>query len=101
MGAGPDIHFALKVMVDPKAGRQAPPPYFIDGAAFATGIPLNNWQGLKDLRGDLGIFVDFSGVSAGLYDFGLDLVLTSGAEQPPTQVFEPQSFSWIAAPSDN
>ncbi len=93
-GRSADMNFAMRVMVDPKAASQTSPPYFISAATLLDQNRLSAWQGFKGLSGDLGIFIDFSGVSAGLYDFGLDLILGSGAGRSSAPIFEAQSFNW-------
>jgi hypothetical protein len=74
-GTRPEGSFQIRVRVDDKAKAMVPPPFLVEGKEFTSAAHQNHWPWLKELTSDLGIFLDFSGVSKGVYEFGLDLVL--------------------------
>ena len=78
-GKRPEAQFLVRTRVDPKALQMVPPPYLVEAAQFDRKPWKTNWKWLRQTNGDLGLFLDFSNVKAGIYQFGLDLILDSGA----------------------
>lgn len=71
----------VEVRIDAKARAQVPPPFRIEAGDFADEKRKKHWPWLADLSGDLGVFLDFSEVHQGSYEFGLDLLLSSDANE--------------------
>ena len=86
--------FLVRVRVDPDAARQVPPPYVIRGPIFGDQEHRKAWPWLAEMSGDLGIFIDFSSVRQGSYDFGLDLFLGSKADEGPPEVYDDMRTEW-------
>ncbi len=93
-GHSDNAAFYVKVRVDQQAAAQVPPPFLIRRAMFGSSAWSSEWKWLKDLQGDIGIFIDISGVRRGLYDFGLDLVLASKADGVAPSWFDPLHTTW-------
>ncbi len=71
------ISFKALVNVDKKAKGFVPPPFLIHkDMAASTSSYLKNRPWLSQNVNDLSIFIDFSQVKKGSYDFGLDLFLS-------------------------
>lgn len=80
-GHGPDGSFLAQVRVDAKARAMVPPPFIIRPEQFRSKAHQEHWPWLEALPGDLGVFLDFSRVHKGIYDFGLDLILAPKADE--------------------
>jgi hypothetical protein len=78
-GSSPIGSFVANVRVDEKALRQAPPPYVVDRDTFKLEGAKASWPWLAGTQGDLGVFIEISGVKAGSYDFALDVALSNQA----------------------
>lgn len=76
--------FLIEVSVDPKAAAVVPPPYLFNRDTIVNEGYQTLYPWLKNLSGDIGVFVDFSQVRKGIYKFGLDLFLSSGAKIVPS-----------------
>lgn len=96
-GHGPDGAFLAQVRVDAKARAMVPPPFLIRAEQFQSEAHQKHWPWLKDLPGDLGVFLDFSRVHRGIYDFGLDLILAPKADETFTD-YGPVDTSWQHLP---
>lgn len=96
-GSSPDGSFLAQVRVDPKARAMVPPPFMIRPPQFSSEAHRAHWPWLSDLPGDLGVYLDFSRVHAGRYDFGLDLLLSPKAEES-FKDFGPVESSWRRRP---
>lgn len=79
-GTSPIGSFVANVRVDEKALRQAPPPYVVARDAFKLDTARASWPWLAGTQGDLGVFIEISGVKAGSYDFALDVALSNQAD---------------------
>jgi hypothetical protein len=80
-GRSPRGAFRVHVDVDPKARAQVPPPFLLRAADFAAPAKRARWPWLADLQGDLGVFLEFSNMERGDYQFALDLLLSPLAEE--------------------
>ena len=80
-GSSPDGAFLVQVRVDEKARREVPPPFLIQAADFVSKQQQEHWPWLEDIAGDLGVFLDFSRIKQGIYNFGLDLLLATKADE--------------------
>lgn len=80
-GRRPEGSFLVKVRVDERARSLVPPPFLIRKHMFGKEPWVSARSWLKDFRGDLGLFLDISNVKKGTYDFGLDLFLSSKADE--------------------
>jgi len=81
-GSRPEGSFLVKARVDAKAREKVPPPFLMRDAAFRSEALKKHWEWLAPLAkggGDLGIFLDISQIGQGKYDFGLDLLLSTEA----------------------
>lgn len=78
-GRRTDGAFLVRVKVDPKATAQVPPPFLIRKDDFTNEKLAKYWPWLSEIPGDLGMFLDFSRIGQGIYEFGLDLLLSSKA----------------------
>jgi len=79
-GSSPIGSFVANVRVDAKALRQAPPPYVVARDTFKLEGAKASWPWLAGTQGDLGVFIEISGVKAGSYDFALDVALSNQAD---------------------
>ena len=73
--------FLVKVRVDERARNLVPPPFLIRKSMFGKEPWVSARHWFKDFSGDLGLFLDISNVKKGTYDFGLDLFLSSKADE--------------------
>lgn len=80
-GHRPEGSFLVKVRVDERARSMVPPPFLIRKDMFGSDPWKKYWPWMNDFRGDLGLFLDIANVRQGTYDFGLDLVLSSKAQE--------------------
>jgi|GEM_PF-1072430 len=80
-GSRPEGAFVVNVRVDPVARKQVPPPYIVRQWMFKDDTYKALWTDLVAPGGDLGVYLDISGVRTGTYDFGLDLLLSREADQ--------------------
>ena len=87
-----DWSFFVKVRVDEEAATRFNPPLLVQHDDFKDEKIKKAWPGLKRMSGDLGVFLDVSKVNKGAYDFGLDLVLRTGAYQSFTDYGSIQSY---------
>lgn len=78
---GRDGALLASVRVDPKAKAMVPMPLMLKSEDFLSERNIANWPWLAKQNGDLGVFIDFSNVEKGLYNFGLDLLLSSKADE--------------------
>jgi len=99
-GRGASGAFLVDVHVGERARRLAPPPFLIDQQAFTAKAYQDAWPWLKELRGDLGLYLDFSRIPAGVYDFGLDLLLSPKADETFTD-YGSVNTDWQALPIHN
>jgi hypothetical protein len=72
--------FVARVRVDPGALKQSPPPYLASDLVFGSTPTAEAWPWLKQVDGDLGVFIEISGVKKGFYDFALDLAVSNQAD---------------------
>lgn len=79
-GSRPEGSFMAKVHVDPKAMAKVPPPFMVYPQHYADSARMKSWSWLKSKPSDLGIFLDISKVHKGIYDFSLDLMLSSKSQ---------------------
>jgi hypothetical protein len=79
-GSSPIGSFVANVRVDEKALRQAPPPYVVARDTFKLEAAKAAWPWIAGTQGDLGVFIEISGVKAGSYDFALDVALSNQAD---------------------
>jgi len=86
--------FSMRVMVDEKAERNSQAPRSFRKNDMQSGELRRHHPWLKKMDGDWGVFVDFSGLGKGLYDFGLDLILSSGAENQTIRSPDTVAFGW-------
>lgn len=98
-GSSDKAAFYVKVRVDRQAAMLVPPPYIVRHEMFGQTPWAREWPWLRDLRGDLGIFIDISRVRKGTYDFGLDLVLASKADDVAPSWFESLRTTWHPHPA--
>jgi len=93
--------FRVEVRVDESARRLVPPPFLIRDSDFDRESPKGKfWPWLRDSSGDLGVFLDISGVRKGIYRFGLEMLLSD----VPTDDFGDRridKISWEPAPASN
>jgi hypothetical protein len=87
-------HFSLRVLVDEKAERNSHAPRAFRRNEMKSADLQKRYPWLKKMDGDWGVFVDFSGLGKGLYDFGLDLILSSGAENQSIRSQDTVAFGW-------
>ena len=80
-GSRPEGAFAVNVRVDPEARKLVPPPFFVKKAMFSQPEYKKVWPEIMARGGDMGVYLDISGVRTGVYDFGLDLLLSREASQ--------------------
>jgi hypothetical protein len=71
--------FKAHVRVDPKALSQTPPPYLLEKDAFNNESIRKHWAWVRKVNGQLGVFIEISGVKQGLYDFALDVAMSNQA----------------------
>lgn len=71
--------FMVNVRVEERARQSVPPPYLLKAEDYANKALIEHWPWLGKIPGNLGIYIDFSQVEKGKYDFGLDLVLSPKA----------------------
>lgn len=69
--------FLAQVRVDQKAIDQVPPPFLVEERMFDQKPWKSEWRWLRNTQGNLGVYLDISQVKKGLYDFTLDLMLSS------------------------
>ena len=80
-GHSKDGAFLVQVRVDEKARKNVPPPFLIRAPEFASKEHQKHWPWLADMPGDLGVYLDFSRIKQGTYNFGLDLLLSPKADE--------------------
>lgn len=73
--------FLVRVRVDERAKANVPPPFLIRKADFTDPAKNSFWPWIARAPGDLGVFLDISQVRKGIYDFGLDLILSPKADE--------------------
>ena len=71
----------IEVTTDTRMLERSPPPFMIAASDYENKAIQRHWPWLSRLRGDLGIYIDFSGLRQGVYDFALDLLLSSDANE--------------------
>ena len=97
-GSRPEGSFLVQVRVDPKARAQVPPPFLLREADFRSEALAEHWPWLRKIPGDLGVYLDFSQIRKGVYDFGLDLLLSPKAHESFTDYGSVDSH-WQVLPS--
>ncbi len=80
-GHSKDGAFLVLVKVDEKARKNVPPPFLMRAADFESKDHQMHWPFLKGMAGDLGVYLDFSRIKQGTYNFGLDLLLSPKADE--------------------
>lgn len=80
-GHSKDGAFLVLVKVDEKARKNVPPPFIMRAADFESKDHQKHWPFIKGMSGDLGVFLDFSRIKQGTYNFGLDLLLSPKADE--------------------
>ena len=80
-GRRPEGGFVVNVRVDPAARKLVPPPFFVRKEMFLDPVYLKPWPDILGPGGDMGVYLDISGVRTGVYDFGLDLLLSRKADE--------------------
>jgi hypothetical protein len=78
---GRDGSLLARVSVDEKARAMVPMPIMLRAEDFASKQKQEVWPWLVRQNADLGVFIDFSNVEKGMYNFGLDLLLSSKADE--------------------
>lgn len=78
---GRDGSLVARVSVDEKAKAMVPMPIMLRAEDFSSVKKQEVWPWLARQNGDLGVFIDFSNVEKGMYNFGLDLLLSSKADE--------------------
>lgn len=81
MAHGRDGSLIARVSVDENARAMVPMPIMLYAEDFSSKMKRESWPWLARQNGDLGIFIDFSNVEKGMYNFGLDLLLSSKADE--------------------
>jgi hypothetical protein len=69
----------IDVKMDERARQISVPPAFISRENYHKKTLISEWPWLANNPGDLGVYIDFAGLSKGIYKFGLDLILSSVA----------------------
>lgn len=69
----------IEVATEDRLLARVPPPFLIERSDFQDPQKQRFWPWLNQLKGDLGLFIDFSAIPQGDYEFSLDLVLSSDA----------------------
>jgi hypothetical protein len=73
--------FLVDVRVDPKARSLVPPPWLVEQSMFGDKAMAEQWPWLSGAEGDLGLFLDISGVRKGKYQFGLELLVSTDDDE--------------------
>jgi hypothetical protein len=94
---GRDGALIAKVQVDEVARAMVPMPLMLKAADFASERNQKDWPWLTRQKGDLGVFIDFSNVEKGMYNFGLDLLLSTRADERFTDYGSVDTF-WHRVP---
>lgn len=92
-GHSKDGAFLVQVKVDEKARKNVPPPFLIRAGDFESKEQKSHWPWLGEMAGDLGVFLDFSRIKQGTYNFGLDLLLSPKADETFSD-FGPVDTEW-------
>lgn len=90
----------LKVVVElaPQDGAQSKPlPFQIDPKVLQAQ-PALQWDWMRGIKGDVGVFVDISMVKKGVYHFNLDLSLEPEADLNLHDVLTSPSAEWVKIP---
>jgi len=94
---GRDGALIARVRVDETARAMVPMPLMLKSADFASKANKKDWPWLGRQNGDLGVFIDFSNVEKGMYNFGLDLLLSTRADERFTDYGSVDTF-WHRVP---
>jgi len=97
LASGRDGALVARVRVDEAARAMVPMPLLLEAADFASDKNKKEWSWMARQKGDLGVFIDFSNVEKGLYNFGLDLLLSTRADERFTDYGSVDSF-WHRVP---
>lgn len=66
----------IRVHVDSRVRAVAHPPFIMRRDTFHDSVMQKNWSFLRGMDGDLGLYLDFSGIDQGTYAFGLNILLS-------------------------
>jgi hypothetical protein len=97
IASGRDGSLIASVSVDETARAMVPMPLMLKAADFAADKNKKDWSWMARQNGDLGVFIDFSNVEKGLYNFGLDLLLSTRADERFTDYGSVDTF-WHRVP---
>jgi hypothetical protein len=81
IASGRDGALIASVRVDEAARAMVPMPLMLKAADFLADENKKDWPWMARQNGDLGVFIDFSNVEKGMYNFGLDLLLSTRADE--------------------
>ena len=93
-GHRPEGSFLARVRVDPKASAMVPPPFMISPGMFDATPWSDQWKWLRGVKGDFGVYLDISQVKKGFYDFALDLMLSTQANDSFAD-FQAVTSKWV------
>ncbi len=94
---GRDGALFASVRVDRAARAMVPMPLILEETDFVSDKNKKDWPWMARQNGDLGVFIDFSNVEKGLYNFGLDLLLSTRADERFTDYGSVDTF-WHRVP---
>jgi len=90
----------LKVLVElapQDSGQSKPLPFRIDPKILQPPSAFH-WDWMREIKGDVGVFVDISKVKKGVYHFNLDLSLEPEADLNLHDVLTSPSAEWVKIP---
>jgi hypothetical protein len=76
-GRSPLGAFLVDVRVDSKARRMVPPPWLVDRSMFSDVEMTRKWPWLVEADGDLGVFLDISGVKKASINLGSKMLVST------------------------
>ena len=94
---GRDGALVASVRVEEAARAMVPMPLILESGDFSSDKNKKNWPWMARQNGDLGVFIDFSNVEKGMYNFGLDLLLSTRADERFTDYGSVDTF-WHRVP---
>lgn len=80
VGSRKDASFAAFATLDPAAQHLAPPALITQEALQPQSLWMAHWRWLSGYDGDIGMFLDLSSMQKGVYQFGLDLIVSHEAD---------------------
>lgn len=87
---------AMKVSLEsPADGVPLPAPYWLKKGMFLDPGMVKEWPWLAGFRGDTGVFVDISRVRKGLYNFSLDLLIETKADEKLHEILTSPKADWV------